>query len=389
LAMNSVGNIKRYHIAKVYRRDQPQLNRGRYREFYQCDFDIAGSYSPMVPDAEAITVATEILSELPVGSFLVKLNHRKILDAIFEICGVPAEKFRPICSAVDKLDKAPWSEVYREMVEEKGLSADSAERIGKFVLNKSEGGQPMALWTKMFEEQIFGTHEGANAAMQDMKVLFGYLEAMGSGGFVSFDLSLARGLDYYTGLIYEVVITEGGSQVGSIAAGGRYDNLVGMFSASGSQTPCVGISIGIERVFTIMEKRAEERKIMQTDTIQVYVASIGANSLHHRMRIAQRLWQADIPSEYSHKDNPKLKTQLDECLERDIPFMIVFGEDEIKRGVVKIKNMRLKSEIEVPLDDDSGSGGGGGMIKSLFTMGCAPVPTADIGFLRLLKGDLK
>ena len=136
LAMNSVGNIKRYHIAKVpsptsphlsrpppravfiycfitprclqvYRRDQPQLNRGRYREFYQCDFDVAGSYSPMVPDAEVITVATEILSSLPVGPFLIKLNHRKLLDAIFEICGVPAEKFRPICSAVDKLDKVP------------------------------------------------------------------------------------------------------------------------------------------------------------------------------------------------------------------------------------------------------------------------------------------
>ena len=101
--MNSEGNIKRYHIAKVYRRDNPQLAKGRYREFYQCDFDIAGAYSPMVPDAEVITVATEILSALPIGGFLIKLNHRKILDAVFEISGVPVEKFRPICSAVDKV----------------------------------------------------------------------------------------------------------------------------------------------------------------------------------------------------------------------------------------------------------------------------------------------
>lgn len=119
LAMNSVGNIKRYHIAKVYRRDKPEVNKGRYREFYQCDFDIAGNYSTMVPDAEVITVAAEILSELPVGKFLIKLNHRKILDAVFEICGVPVDKFRSICSAVDKLDKAPWSEVSTEMIVDK------------------------------------------------------------------------------------------------------------------------------------------------------------------------------------------------------------------------------------------------------------------------------
>lgn len=266
LAMNSVGNIKRYHIAKVYRRDQPQLARGRYREFYQCDFDIAGGMSPMVNDAEVITVAKEILTELPVGNFLIKLNHRRLLDAIFEICGVPEEKFRPICSAVDKLDKAPWTEVQEEMVVEKGLPVHVAERIGTFVCHS---GQPKELLAKMNEMQLFGTHTGANAALADLKTLFDYLDAMGSLAKVSFDLSLARGLDYYTGVIYEVVIVDGVSQVGSIAAGGRYDNLVGMFSSSSTQIPCVGVSIGIERVFTIMEKKAEELKLNQASVIQV------------------------------------------------------------------------------------------------------------------------
>ena len=184
--MNSVGNIKRYHIAKVYRRDQPQLARGRYREFYQCDFDIAGNYAPMVADAEAITIAIEILRELPVGEFQVKLNHRCLLDAIFEICGVPAEKFRPICSAVDKLDKAPWDEVCREMVEEKGLSVEVAEKIGKFVLNADK---PMVLWKRFTEEKTFGDHKVANEALYSMKILFDYLEAMGSIEHVSFDMS--------------------------------------------------------------------------------------------------------------------------------------------------------------------------------------------------------
>ena len=266
LAMNSVGNIKRFHIAKVYRRDQPQPLRGRYREFYQCDFDIAGSYLPMIPDAEVITVAVEILSNLPVGNFLVKLNHRKILDAVFEISGVPIEKFRPICSAVDKLDKMSWEDVKKEMIYEKGLSEEIADRIGTFVRRV---GSPKELWTAFTNENIFGEHIEANNAMKDLKLLFDYLEAMGSLHRVSFDLSLARGLDYYTGVIYEVVLTDGTSSVGSIAAGGRYDNLVGMFSISGTQTPCVGVSIGIERIFAIMEQKALELEILQSPTIEV------------------------------------------------------------------------------------------------------------------------
>lgn len=266
LAMNSVGNIKRYHMAKVYRRDQPQLNRGRYREFYQCDFDIAGSFGPMIADSEVITVAVEILRELPIGSFMIKLNHRKILDAIFEICGVPADKFRPICSAVDKLDKSPWEEVKREMVEEKGLDETSADRIGTFVRHS---GSPRELWQMFTDCSIFGDHPEAMVAMKELDLLFTYLEAMGTLSSISFDLSLARGLDYYTGVIYEAVLMSGSMAVGSIAAGGRYDNLVGMFSTSGTQTPCVGVSIGVERVFTIIERRAEELKLNQPPLIQV------------------------------------------------------------------------------------------------------------------------
>ena len=142
LAMNSVGNIKRFHIAKVYRRDAPQMKRGRYREFYQCDFDVAGTYPPLVPDAEVLSVACEILRDLKIGNFVFKLNHRGLLDAIFEIAGVPEEKFRPICSAVDKLDKMSWEDVKCEMVEEKGLAAAVADKIGLFVRQSAEAGKP-------------------------------------------------------------------------------------------------------------------------------------------------------------------------------------------------------------------------------------------------------
>lgn len=116
LAMSKISSIKRYHIAKVYRRDNPSMTRGRYREFYQCDFDIAGSYDPMLADAECVKVVSEILSSLSVGEFVIKLNHRQLLDGIFETCGVPAEQFRTICSSVDKLDKVSvhhWREIHK------------------------------------------------------------------------------------------------------------------------------------------------------------------------------------------------------------------------------------------------------------------------------------
>lgn len=252
LAVNAVGNIKRFHIGKVYRRDQPALSRGRYREFYQCDFDIAGVYGRMVPDSECLAVACEILDSLPIGDFGIKLNHRRLLDAILDLCGVPADKFRTICSAVDKLDKEPWSEVRREMVEDKGLTGDVADRIGEFVVLK---GKPWDLYKSLMDEKKFGNHKGAMAAMEDMRILFEYLEAMDKLKFISFDLSLARGLDYYTGVIYEAVCMNGNTQVGSIGGGGRYDNLVSMFQEAGKVTPCVGVSVGIERVFTLMEER--------------------------------------------------------------------------------------------------------------------------------------
>lgn len=326
----------------------------------------------MVPDAEVITVATEILSSLPIGGFLVKLNHRKILDAVFEIAGVPAEKFRPICSAVDKLDKCTWEEVKDEMVNDKGLDSKIADTIGKFVLH---AGQPYQLLAKLTEEKTFGDHAAANAALEDLRLLFGYLDAMESLPYISFDLSLARGLDYYTGVIYEVVLTDGTSQMGSIAAGGRYDNLVGMFSTSGQDTPCVGVSIGVERVFTIMERKASEMGMTQMATVQVFVASIGAGYIPKRMKIAKSLWSSNISAEYSHLDDPKFKKQLDETLERGIPYMVVFGEEEVAKGTVNVKDMKKHIEVQVSLDE---------LVPKLLELGCQTIVT-DTQFLDIMK----
>ena len=363
LALNSVGNIKRFHIGKVYRRDQPALARGRYREFYQCDFDIAGSYGRMVPDSECVCVVCDILDALPIGDFGIKLNHRRLLDGILDLCGVPSDKFRTICSAVDKLDKEPWSEVKREMVEDKGLNPEVADKIGTFVTLK---GKPWELYNSLLESKKFGTHANSLAALEDLKILFEYLESMGKLQFISFDLSLARGLDYYTGVIYEAVCMSGNTQVGSIGGGGRYDNLVSMFQEAGKVTPCVGVSVGIERVFTLMEARIREDQggSIKQPNVNVLVASVGDGMMKHRMRVTRMLWDANISAEFSQQDNPKLKYELSNALDRGIPYMVIVGEEELKENKCKVKDLKARTEDTVPLDE---------LVSALRSKGVIPV----------------
>merc|ERR1719400_765367 len=297
-AMNKVSNIKRYHIAKVYRRDNPSIQRGRLREFYQCDFDIAGEYDAMIPDAECVKIVHEILTAVDVGKFVIKVNHRKILDGIFEVCGVAEDMFRSICSAVDKLDKAPWEEVRKEMVDEKGLEAEAADRIGEWV--QMSGGEELV--EKLLGSKLAESAK-AKAGLEDMALLLRYCNLYGCSDSVSFDLSLARGLDYYTGVIYEAVL--GGEEevlVGSVAGGGRYDGLVGMFDPKGRSVPCVGVSIGIERLFSIMETNlAKQQKPIRTVDTQVYVVSAQKQLMEERMKLVDELWAADIRTEHSYK----------------------------------------------------------------------------------------
>eukprot|EP00873_Tetraselmis_striata_P016208 jgi/Tetstr1/436472/TSEL_025300.t1 len=347
-ALHGMGNIKRYHIARVYRRDQPQMTRGRFREFFQCDFDIAGAYSAMVPDAEVLKVLTEILTDLSLGDFVIKLNHRGLLDTMMDIAGVPASKFRPICSAIDKLDKEEWGEVRREMVEDKGLPGEVADRIEQYVKMK---GEPWEMLERLTADSCaLSTHPISSATLADMRILFQYLESMGALHAISFDLSLARGLDYYTGVIYEAVLTGGG--VGSIAAGGRYDRLVGMFS--GKDVPAVGVSIGIERVFSILEAKlraaaAESGEAIRENETQVLVASIGNGMQVKRMEIANTLWSAGIAAEFGFKPNPKMGDQLTYALEKGVPYMVLFGDSELEAGIVKLKDMKARTEDDVAL----------------------------------------
>jgi len=353
-AMNKISNIKRYHMAKVYRRDNPSIARGRLREFYQCDFDIAGAYDAMIPDAECVKIVQEILSSVDVGPFVIKVNHRMILDGIFEVCGVKEDMFRTICSSVDKLDKSPWEEVKKEMTEEKGLDEDAADRIGEYV--RMSGGTDLI--EKLLDSKL-AESKSAKQGLEDMKLLLKYCSLYGCGEVVSFDLSLARGLDYYTGVIYEAVLCgdakdEAGEEisVGSVAGGGRYDGLVGMFDPKGRSVPCVGVSIGIERLFSIMEANIarKQEKVRTVDT-QVFVISAQKNLAEERMKVVQELWTGDIKTEHSYKKNPKMLNQLQYCEDNGIPLAVVLGESEIAGGVVKLRDIVTRAEVEVKRED--------------------------------------
>ncbi|KAH7162696.1 hypothetical protein B0J13DRAFT_431225 [Dactylonectria estremocensis] len=377
LAMNKdIQNIKRYHIAKVYRRDQPAVSKGRMREFYQCDFDIAGNFDAMVPDAEVLRIITEVFEGLGWnGGYTIKLNHRKILDGIFQVCGVPEDMIRSISSAVDKLDKLPWADVRKEMTVEKGLDEEVADRIGEWVVLKGK----QDLLEKLQNDEKLSANASMKKGMDDLALLFDYLEAFNALDRVSFDLSLARGLDYYTGLIYEVV-TEGsapavtpgqegdapkpkkkgkkGSEdddrsddptlgIGSIAAGGRYDDLVGMFSGK-NQIPCVGISFGVDRIFSITKARMAADKsaaAVRKNDVDIFVIAFGGKGyLKERMSICAKLWEAGIKAEFLYKVKPKVPAQFKAAEINGVPFAIFLGEDEVAGGKVKIKEMGLPDD---------------------------------------------
>ncbi|BFI32524.1 histidyl-tRNA synthetase [Marchantia polymorpha subsp. ruderalis] len=343
LATNKIENLKRYHIARVYRRDNP--SKGRYREFYQCDFDIAGSqYAPMVPDFEVLKVLTELLDELDIGDYEVKLNHRKFLDGMLEICGVPQSKFRSICSAIDKLDKEPWEKVRKEMVEVKGLTAEVADKIGTLVQQR---GSPLVLLEELKKEgSPFLENKGSVAAMEELSTLFKYLEASKCIHRVVFDLSLARGLDYYTGVIYEAVF-KGTTEVGSIAAGGRYDNLVGMFS--GKQVPAVGVSLGIERVFNIMEEQEKSRKrVLRTNQTEVMVLVLGKDLAEVAIQLVSDLWAAKLKAEFACVAGGKMTREITNAVNAGIPWMVIAGENELKEGNVQLKNLIASEQTTIP-----------------------------------------
>lgn len=240
---HNLTELRRYQIDTVYRRDQPDLSKGRFREFYQCDFDIVGNYNNMLPDCECIAILYDFFKTINIGDFIIKINHRKILDNYFINCGVSQDLIRTVSSSIDKLDKEPWEKVKIELIE-KNLSDETISQLYKYVM--INGNIDIIIY-KLKDLKIFGSEI---TELTELSTLINYINPEIKYN-IEFDLSLARGLDYYTGIIYEVIIKNKNVK-SSVAGGGRYDNLIGKLSKR-NNIPAVGLSLGIDRIITIME----------------------------------------------------------------------------------------------------------------------------------------
>jgi histidyl-tRNA synthetase len=346
IANNGLQQFKRYQIGKVYRRDQPQIFRGRYREFYQCDFDIVGGVQygdmSMLQEIEIIKLLYDILNELiNKDTYQIKINHRLIIQNIFTKLGIPSEKINTVTSAVDRMDKVSREVFFKELIE-KGISEETATNLLKVLdglqkLNKQDCYNVLDYLNKE------GFVEGE--LLNSMELFFKTLDEFGILKCVEFDPIIARGMDYYTGLIYEATYNDKEIMSSSIAAGGRYDNMLGKLSSK-KNIPAIGLSIGLERIITILENTQVS---VQLPKPVVFVASVGKNMAIHRLKLVLELRERGINADMVYNSNPKMRAQFDKVFEEDnikIPYMLVIGENEINKNTVKLKIMESHEEYE-------------------------------------------
>ncbi|MEA1885930.1 MAG: histidine--tRNA ligase [Bacteroidota bacterium] len=314
--------FKRYQIQPVWRADKPQ--RGRYREFYQCDVDVIGDTS-LLNEYELIKIIDDIFSRLSVPS-LIKLNNRKLLNGIAEKIGEKG-KINDITVAIDKLEKTSIESVNRELAA-KGLSKEAIDSLQPILF--LEG--PAESKLEKLEKILAGSEDGM-AGVREMRSLIGYLEDDTMVSDCIFDLTLARGLDYYTGTIIEVQAL--GVEIGSICGGGRYDDLTGIFGLPGVSG--VGISFGADRVYDVMSKLDLFPEHSEQET-EVLFINFGAREEKYSIPILNKLRRAGIASEL-FPSAVKIKKQMAYANTRNIPWVVIAGDDEISRGKITIKNM--------------------------------------------------
>ncbi|MEN8204278.1 MAG: histidine--tRNA ligase, partial [Bacteroidota bacterium] len=314
--------FKRYQIQPVWRADRPQ--RGRYREFYQCDVDVIGS-SSLLNEYELVQIMDEVFTALGL-KVVIKLNNRKVLAGIVEVIGEP-DRMIDITVAIDKLEKMGMEKVLDEL-EQKGLKKESVDMLQPLL--EMEGSTPEKL--AFLESYLEGSVTGMEG-LQEVRQLFGYLDARPVDAPVEFDLTLARGLNYYTGSIFEVKSAE--VRIGSICGGGRYDDLTGIFGLEGVSG--VGVSFGADRIYDVLlqlERFPRERE-MET---QLLFVNFGEKEVNYILSILSELRSHGIASEL-YPDPAKMKKQLSYANARKIPYVALAGEQEIEDGVLTLKEM--------------------------------------------------
>lgn len=332
--------FKRYQIQPVWRADRPQ--KGRYREFYQCDADVVGTDS-LLCEAEIVLMLHESLRNLGIKNFTVKLNNRKILTGISEVIGAPGLE-GPFAVAIDKLDKIGQEKVIQELLN-RGFSEESVVKLEPiFTLSKQP--EPFAA----LKEWLNASETGLKG-IEELQEVWSLVEGFGlENPQMEFDVTLARGLSYYTGAIFEVKAHDHDNvpvNIGSISGGGRYDNLTGTFGVDGLSG--VGISLGVDRIYDVLE----ELKLFPADqgiTTRVMLTNFDQKAARYGLKILKQLRDAGHNAEM-YPDSVKLKKQLDYADRKQIPYVILIGSQEMESGNLTLKNMKSGEQNTAPIED--------------------------------------
>lgn len=328
--------FRRYQIQPVWRADRPQ--KGRYREFYQCDADVVGTDS-LLCEAEIILMINEVMGRLGLFDFTIKLNNRKVLTAIAESIGA-AGKEAVLCVAIDKIDKIGVEKVKTEL-EENGFSPESVSKLDPIFSISGDNAKKIQELERILKDSAKGM-QGVSELKEQFELLtdFGLTEH-----HVMLDITLARGLSYYTGTILEVKVNNS-SISSSISGGGRYDNLTGVFGLDGMSG--VGFSFGVDRLYDVMEDLNLFPKEVHATT-KVLLLNFGQQTLSYSLSILSKLRQQNIKSEIFPED-AKLKKQMNYANKKGVPYVLMIGENEIREGKYQLKNMETGEQSALDID---------------------------------------
>ncbi|MFA5713416.1 MAG: histidine--tRNA ligase [Bacteroidales bacterium] len=326
--------FKRYQIQPVWRADRPQ--KGRYREFYQCDIDVIGSDS-LLNELEMVQIAQEIFKKLGVA-ITIKINNRKVLVALSQYIGHP-DKLIAITTAIDKIEKVGFNNAKSELVAA-GISEEGVEMLRPILSLSGSNTQKIAFLKEILSSSTVGL-EGVS----ELEELFNLIESAGVGESVEIDLSLARGLNYYTGAIFEVKAAQ--VEIGSICGGGRYDNLTGIFGLPGLSG--VGISFGADRIYDVLLATNTFPPATNLST-QILFANMGGEGVQATLPLLSKLRSMDITVEL-FPNNDRLRKQFDYASKRAIPYIAFVGSREIEDGEISLKNLKTGSEIKLPIEE--------------------------------------
>ena len=336
--------FKRYQIQPVWRADRPQ--KGRYREFYQCDVDVIGSRSQL-NELELVQIIDRVFKLLDVR-VLIKINNRKVLTGLAEICGFP-DKVVDITVAIDKLDKVGLEAVKEEMLG-KGLTPEAVAVLEPVLLLSGTDAEKIATMRELMNGGSASgvVSEAGLKGLDELEELFGLIDAAGIASAVEIDLSLARGLNYYTGAIFEVKALD--FAIGSICGGGRYDNLTGIFGLPDMSG--VGVSFGADRIYDVLKGLDKFPAGLKSST-RVLFANMGSSELLYVLPVARALRERGVSVEV-YPDAAKLKKQFDYADRKSIPFLSIDGESEMKAGTVQLKNLATGEQKAFAKDDIDG-----------------------------------